>query len=133
LLELKPDDMEGLQHMEVLCQKQERWPELADVLGKRLQLLGPDADVELKFKLGAVREAKLLDKFGAMELYGQILKAFPNHAGTLQRVEGIVQREPQNQVAVEALLKAYRANGDAAKLAQLVEIRVGVSQDPQER
>jgi len=44
-----------------------------------------------------------------------------------------VQKEPQNQAAVEVLLSVFRRNSDFAKLAQLIELRVGVAPDLEER
>lgn len=133
LLELKPDDVNGLARMERLCEAQQRWPELADVLAKRLKLVPPEEQEELRLKLGVVRETRLLDKAGAIDLYTALLTDNPQHAGALARMEGIVQREPQNQQATEVLLAAYRRGGEPMKLAQLIESRVTVSPDVMER
>jgi tetratricopeptide (TPR) repeat protein len=133
LLELRPDDAAALARMESLCQKQERWPELADVLARRIALLPPEQGLELKFRLATVREAKLLDKPGALALYGEVLALQPNHAGAVARMEAWVTREPQNLLAVETLLRALRASSDIAKLAQFIEVRVGVSTDSFEK
>lgn len=133
LLELKPDDMAALERMEALCQKQERWPELADVLARRIALMPPEAGLELKFRLASVRETRLLDRTGALALYGEVLSVQPNHPATVTRMEGLVAREPQNLLAVETLLRAFRASGDVPRLAQLIETRVGVSTDAFER
>jgi tetratricopeptide (TPR) repeat protein len=133
LMELKPDDAGALARMESLCQKQERWPELADVLARRIALMPPEQALELKFRLAAVREAKLLDKTGALAQYGEVLSMQPNHAGAVSRMEAWVTREPQNLLAVETLLRAFRASGDIVKLAQFIEIRVGVSTDSFEK
>ncbi|MEW5738109.1 MAG: tetratricopeptide repeat protein [Myxococcota bacterium] len=133
LLELKPEDVNGLARMERLCEAQGRWPELADVLARRLKLVGPDEAPDVSYRLAVVRETRLLDKSGAIELYAELLAKNPNHPGALQRMEGIVQREPQNQHAVEVLAQAFRAGGDPVKLAQLIEARVGVSPDVVER
>lgn len=133
LLELKPEDPNGLERMERLCEAQGRWPELADVLGRRLKLVSPDEQPQVAHRLGVVRETRLLDKSGAIELYADLLAKNPNHPGALARMEGIVQREPQNQHAVEVLAQAYRAGGDPTKLAQLIEARVAVSPDVVER
>ncbi|MCE9668260.1 tetratricopeptide repeat protein [Myxococcus stipitatus] len=133
LLELKPDDVAALERMEGLCQKQERWPELADVLSRRIALMPAEAGLELKFRLAQVRETRLLDKTGALTLYGEVLSVQPNHPGAVGRMEGLVAREPQNLLAVETLLRAFRASGDVARLAQVIEARVGVSTDAFER
>jgi tetratricopeptide (TPR) repeat protein len=133
LLELKPDDAAALGRMESLCQKQERWPELADVLAKRIALMPPEQALELKYRLAAVREVKLLDKTGALAQYGEVLSLQPNHAGAIARMEAWVTREPQNLLAVETLLRALRASGDITKLAQYLEIRVNASTDSFEK
>ncbi|MFZ5470742.1 MAG: tetratricopeptide repeat protein [Myxococcota bacterium] len=133
LLELRPDDALALSRMDQLCEELQRWPELADVLAKRISLAVTDPSVELKFRLAQVRELKLLDKVGALDLYTEILALQPQHPGAIGRMEAIAAREPQNQAAVDVLMRAYRANGDLAKLAQLIEARVAVSADAWER
>lgn len=133
LLELKPEDVGALARMERLCEAQSRWPELADVLARRLKLVTAEERPEVAYRLGVVRETRLLDKSGAIDLYEELLKQNPNHSGALTRMEGMVQREPQNQHAVEVLAAAYRAGGDPNKLAQLIEARVTVSPDVVER
>ncbi|HUM11208.1 MAG TPA: tetratricopeptide repeat protein [Myxococcaceae bacterium] len=133
LLELKPDEAQALERLDALCEKQERWPELADVIGRRLALPGGDLDLDLRTRLAVVRETRLLDKYGALELYGEVLAAQPKHAGALAQLEAWAQREPQNKPLVEVLLAAYRTTGEQAKLAGLLEARVGASADPFER
>ena len=133
LLELSPDDANALLKMERLAETQQRWPELADVLARRIRALPPEEQPPLSFKLAVVRETKLLDKQGALDLYRELLAANARHEGSLQRMEGLVQREPQNQQAFEILAGAFRRASDAVKLAQLIESRVGVSPDQVER
>ncbi|HEY1416587.1 MAG TPA: gliding motility protein, partial [Myxococcaceae bacterium] len=133
LLELKPDDAQALEKLDALCGKQERWPELADVMGRRLALPGGDLDLDLRTRLAVVRETRLLDKYGALELYGQVLAAQPRHPGALAQLENWSQREPQNKPMVDVLLGAYRVSGEHEKLADLIELRVGASADPFER
>ncbi len=133
LLELRPEDAGALARMEGLCQKQERWPELADVLARRIALMVAEEALQLKFRLATVRESKLLDKSGALSLYGEVLGLQPNHAEAVARMEAWVAREPQNLLAVETLLRAFRASSDIPRLAQLIETRVGVSTDAFEK
>ena len=97
LLELKPDDDDALARMDVLCTRAERWPEVADVLARRAALADGQAALELKARLGEVRELRLLDKFSALELYREVLSAEPRHAVALPRVEELVQEGPAKQ------------------------------------
>ncbi|HEY0883358.1 MAG TPA: gliding motility protein, partial [Archangium sp.] len=81
LLELAPDDANALARMEKLCEAQQRWPELADVLNRRIRALPPEEQPALSFKLAVVRETKLLDKQGALDLYRELLAQNPRHEG----------------------------------------------------
>jgi tetratricopeptide (TPR) repeat protein len=133
LLEISPEEPQALERMDRLCEAQERWPELADVLARRLKVAQGDALNAAKYRLGLVRETKLLDKAGAIELYTDLLASDPRSSGALTRMEAIVAKEPQNAVAVGVLLTAYRALGDLVKLATVIEARVAVSPDGYER
>jgi tetratricopeptide (TPR) repeat protein len=133
LLDLAQSHGPALARMDALCEDQQRWPELADVLGRRLQLVAPEERPPIAFKLAVVRETRLLDKSGAIELYTELLSNGQRHAGALQRLEAIAQKEPQNQAAFEVLARAYREGGDPVKLSALIEARVTVSPDVVER
>lgn len=133
LLELKPDDLQALARMERLCEAQERWPELADAISKRLKVAPLSERLELSLKLAMVRETRLLDRPGALTLYQELLAQDPQHPGALSRLEAMVQREPQHQAAVDVLLDAYRRSGDVQKLVAAIDARVTVSPDAVER
>lgn len=133
LLELKPDDLQALARMERLCEAQERWPELADAITKRLKVAPASERQALTFKLAVVRETRLLDKPGALELYQELLTEDPTQPDALARLEAMVLREPQNQPAVDVLLGAFRRSGDAFKLVTAIDARVLVSPDAVER
>ena len=133
LLELAPKSARALMRIEGLAEKQERWPELADVLAQRLSLQGDAPDAELKYRLATVRESRLKDRLGALTLYIEILSGQPRHPGALARLEAIVAAEPDHRSAAEALLNAYRSAREVHKLAQALEARVKVSSDSAER
>lgn len=133
VLEFNPDEPVALERMERLCESQDRWPELADILARRIKKTAGDLQLDLKYKLGLVKETKLVDKTGAIELYTELLAVNPRHPGAVTRMEALVTREPQNAHAAGVLLKAYRGSGDLQKMAQLIESRVGVSPDAIER
>ena len=138
ILEVRPDDARTLARLDALCEELGRWPELADVVARRLAGLPDDAQSgaeadRLRFRLAQVREAKLLDRVGALDLYAQLLLTDPKHPGALARVEAMVEREPNNLAASDVLLRAYRASGDATKLAGQLEARASASPDGDER
>jgi tetratricopeptide (TPR) repeat protein len=133
LLDLAPEDAGALEQMDTLCVGLERWAELADVLVRRLSQIGAEASLDLRFRLAEVRETKLADKAGSLELYKEILSAQPEHPGVLGRLEAWLTRDPQAAGVAELLLRAYRAARDVGKLSQLLEARVGLAPDSRER
>ena len=133
LLELKPNEPRALERMDALCVRQQRWPELAEVIGKRIaQTQGPDLH-ELKFRLAQIKEARLRDKASAIALWGEILSEDPGHAGAAGALEALLQKEPANGQAAQALLTAYRTGKNNQGLAELIEKRVAASPDRNER
>jgi tetratricopeptide (TPR) repeat protein len=133
LIELSPEHAEALSRLDRLCEAQGRWPELADVLARRLKLAPSEEQADVSMRLAVVRETRLLDKAGAIDLYEALLTQNPRHPGALGRLEALVQREPQHQHAFEVLAAACRAGGDPMRLGQLIEGRVAVSPDVAER
>jgi golgin subfamily B member 1 len=133
VLDLRNDDQEALRRMDSLCEAEQRWPELADILIRRLRVEAAEDCDDLKLKLALIRETKLLDKTGAIELYTELLASNSRNGSAMQRLEAIVQREPQNLPSVDALIAAYRLNRDTGKLTRLLESRAAVTQDQIER
>ncbi|MBM4378105.1 MAG: tetratricopeptide repeat protein, partial [Deltaproteobacteria bacterium] len=139
VLELHPDAPTTLERMDGLSLRLERWPELADVLARRIQLLAhvpaaePELLAELRYRLASVRESKLLDRAGALQLYAEVLAADPDHAAALQRLEVLCQKEPHNREAVELLLTGLRRRGEHGKLAAVLDARAAVADTAQER
>ncbi len=78
--------------MDWLCQRQERWPELADVLARRVAIAAGGGALELRFRLAQIRESKLLDKYGALDLYTQILAEAAGPRGRARRGRGGASR-----------------------------------------
>jgi golgin subfamily B member 1 len=132
LLELDAAHPEALARMEKLCEVQQRWPELSDILSRRLRLEGIGNRTGLVWRLATLRETRLLDRQGAIELYGDLLKEDPNHADSISRLQGILLKEPQNQDAARLLIEAFRLT-DPNRLAQVLEARSQVSPDVMER
>jgi tetratricopeptide (TPR) repeat protein len=124
LLELRPDDANALLRLDSLCERLERWDELAEVLGRRLKLPHADHD-ELMLRLAHVRRAKLHDATGALPLLGEIL----HHSGARNELEQLVADTPELVEATDLLLNVYRKASDAGRLAALLDSAAGTTQD----
>jgi len=132
LLEIAPEDAPALERMDELCQRQALWPELADVLARRIRL-HPEASAELKLRLARICAAQLDDLNRAVQLYAATLESAPEHAAALSDLASIVDRDPQNAAACEALSRAYRRTGQVDRLASLIATRAGAAAEPQQR
>jgi len=137
LLEVSPYDAEALSRLDVLCVQQERWIDLADVLAREEKAAAQRGDaaaqVEFLFRLAELREGRLLDSEGAFALYRRILEIDPAHARTHARLEAILDEDPTHLEAIELLENAFRAAGDAARLADILEARVAATHDAEAR
>ncbi|WP_373045433.1 hypothetical protein [Vulgatibacter sp.] len=135
LLEIVPLDPEALQRLDVLCVQQERWIDLADVLAREEQAAALRGDgaarVEFLFRLATLREARLLDRDGALALHKQILELAPDHEPTLARLRALLAEAPNDLELIEILENAHRATGDAAPLAEMLEARADATPDPE--
>jgi golgin subfamily B member 1 len=137
LLELAPSDRDALGRLDRLCVRSERWVDLADVLEREIDAAaGADDDVALvvlRSRLAELKEARLLDKDGALALYEEVLAARPDHPEAIARLEALLQKDPGNARAALALERAYATGGDALKQAAVLELRAGERPDPEER
>ncbi len=127
ILEVDEYDYDALQRLDVLCEVEERWVELADVLAKEIALFAKDGrtqeEMECKTRLAFVREERLLDRSGAISLYGEILQQQPQHPEIIPRLENMVSRNLVSEEAIELLHQAYYAAGDFGKLCAMLEER----------
>ncbi|HTT71480.1 MAG TPA: hypothetical protein VMG32_09680, partial [Anaeromyxobacteraceae bacterium] len=137
LLELAPDRREALEHLDRLCLATERWPELAEVLGREVALARTAGDAPataaLLERLAELKEVRLLDREGAVEHCEEILAARPDDPRALARLEALLGKDPGNVRAASALERAYASTGAWAKYASVLEMRAGERPDPVER
>ncbi len=92
-LQFGGDQMEVLDKLEALFGRLESWSDLIDVLGQKSALVDDDkeAQLALRLKTAGVMEEKLGEREGAIEVY-----------------LGILDEEPSNFVALDALDRLYR-------------------------
>ncbi len=134
VLELDEQNAQALEQADRLSDRLMRWPELSGVLERRLRLpASAEEKSALRFRLAELRELKLENRTGSLPLYRQLLLEVPGHSGALARLEGLSSREPKNAALLDALIDAYRAAQQHAKLASKLEARAALSADPAER
>ncbi|HET7826919.1 MAG TPA: tetratricopeptide repeat protein [Anaeromyxobacter sp.] len=137
LLDVAPHDREALARLDRLCVRTERWVDLGDVLSREIEAAHAEGDlgsiVVYQYRLAELKEVRLLDRDGALELYEAVLAARPDHPEAIAHLEALLQKDPSNGRAAAALEAAYAAQGDAARQAAVLEVRAGERPDPTER
>ena len=137
LLEAQPKDRAVLARLDALCLRGDRFAELAEVLFREVALADQAGDeaasVELRERLAALRETKLLDRDGALGLFEEIVARRPDHEGALARLEAMLARDPGNARAAQALERAHAATGRWDRHAAALAVRAKERPDPLER
>jgi tetratricopeptide (TPR) repeat protein len=136
ILDAVGDEPKALAALDRVFLRNARWRELADILSRQLTIVGPEDDrarhLELKFRLGQLREQHLADAAGAIEVYRDILDLDPAHAGARGRLEfrlGDASAEgAELRLAAAAILEPiYEQLGEWRPLVGVHEIQVGAA------
>lgn len=115
----EPSDDEAERELEKLFTRLERWPSLAELLKGRFDKLGA-GDID-----GKVAILK-----GMLAIYGGKMKAEPKVLATYQMILDI---DPSNVQAIDALLERYSAQGRWPDYAKTLQRKIDQAQDPDER
>ncbi|HWP10151.1 MAG TPA: tetratricopeptide repeat protein [Polyangiaceae bacterium] len=131
ILELDPDDLTALSRLDVLYQTAGNWTELLNVLTHEAELTqDPVESVSYQYRIAELYEQHLGDVERAVELYRDILNIVPDHAPTLQALEGIKGGKRAPLAAASVLEPVYESMGEWAKLISVLEVQVAASDDP---
>src|SRR4029078_9896711 len=91
ILDAAGDEPSALRSLDRVYQRNAMWRQLADVIARQLPIVGPDDDklahVELKYRIGQLREQQLGDGAGAIDAYRDILGRIPAHARPRRALE----------------------------------------------
>ncbi len=131
-----PDELNAYRALDRIYVATQHWKELAQVIGRELSLVPPgdvDAIVDLKFRLGALREQHLDDPKGAIDQFRDILDLKADHAGARQSLERRLS-DADHQLEVAAILEPiYQQLGEWARLIEVHEIQLAREQNPTAR
>ncbi|GAB4566919.1 MAG: hypothetical protein Tsb0020_19040 [Haliangiales bacterium] len=130
-----PTDPEALSRLDELYQREAMWPELVEVIDRRVAL---EADVgvraELSFRAAQVVANELIEPDAAIERYSALLAFAPGHQPTREALQQLMQREESAERAAPVLERLHRAEGDYEALARMYERRLEMpSPDPEQR
>lgn len=137
VLDAEGENLSALRALDRLFQRNERWAELADILGRELILVGPDQEraehLDLKFRLGRVRETHLGDVPGAVDAYRDILDLDPSHEGARQALEARLGDADHRLAAADILEPIYEQLEMFERLVQVHEIQLAAKDMPMAR
>src|SRR5205085_2786351 len=113
-----------------------QWNELSPVIQRELGLVPPGdtaAIVDLKFRLGQLREQHLGDVTGAIEMYRDILDLDATHGGARsaleKRLAAINESWPQSVALDESAIEKLKPDGIEGPLLRELLIKVAEAYD----
>jgi tetratricopeptide (TPR) repeat protein len=136
LLALHPDDAATLLRLDRLLEASEQHGELAEVLRRRIELTaeqGLEQALPLRLRLAKLLDERLGDASGAQALYREILAERPDEGQALAWMEARFSADAKNREAAQALLEAYRRLHESNDLTRILERRLSVAEDREER
>jgi golgin subfamily B member 1 len=134
ILELNPTSRVALSALDSLYEREQKWSDLADNVGRQLSLVDDEqGQLALMLKLGLLRETRMNAPEAAIEIYREVLERDANNADALAALERLLAHvEYQSQIA-EILEPLYRDKGEYAKLIGIHDIQVKNSQSVDQR
>jgi tetratricopeptide (TPR) repeat protein len=130
-LEIDPDDLPALGHLDGLYAQTGQWRDLLQVLERQAELVADDEQrVELRFRIGELWRRHLEDPTQAIEIYREILVGAPHHQPTLDALTTMTTDAVEPLAAAEVLEEVYLGAGEYRKLADAREVKVRFTEDP---
>ena len=134
VLDHVPDDGDTLVDLSRLYRQQERYPDLLEIIERRLALSEDAAErVDLTCEVGSLLHQHLQREAEALERYAEVLERDPAHAEALAAIEAMAQ-DPDLLMRAAEILKPIYASGQAhRKLADLLMHVADATLDPREQ
>lgn len=132
--EFDPDDLAAAKQLERLYEGTNRWEEAAAVLPKLARLSKNTADVvDYNNRLAGIYITRLDQPAAGVETYKTIVELKANHPETVSNLEKLLGDERCRLSAAEVLEGIFRTNAEWLKLAAILEMRLGATQEPAQR
>jgi len=119
-LEIEPSDVDALRALERLYAEAERWSELVEILRQHMEFADSDDERrELGRRAGAIRDERLEDPEGAIEIYADVVSGLGPDRQTLQALAGLYERTERWEDMLETLQTEEGLCEDAGERAEL--------------
>ncbi|MCK5797735.1 MAG: tetratricopeptide repeat protein [Deltaproteobacteria bacterium] len=132
ILDIDADESRAMRSLETIYERLERWAEFAETLQRELSLVSSDdleATIDLKYRLGQLRETYLEDVSGAIDAYRDILEIKTDHEGARLALESRLTDETFQLDASSILEPIYTELEAWQQLVQVYEIQLSRQED----
>ncbi len=133
ILDIEADHEIAVQALDGLYAAEEQWGRLAALLNRRLTRSPEGSRVELELRLGTLLFERLGDAATALDHLDSVLRERPSLSEATRLVERLLlvpQVRPRAAVVLEAV---YASRDEVADLVRILEIRLEVAPDGDER
>ena len=131
VLDLDPAEETALARLDELFEATEQWHELLGILDRQLELSDDVSEQEdLKYRVGRLWEVHLGDGLRAVEVFGEVLATNPDHAPSVEALEGMVERGDHEVEAARVLQPLYQDKGQWEELVHVLRLLIDASDDP---
>jgi golgin subfamily B member 1 len=119
---------------EPLFEQQGMWSELADNVGRQLELSDdPDRQIALMLKLAELRETRMHATDAAIEIHREVLERESSNERALAALERLIAAPEYQMQIAEILEPLYRDSSDFQKLIGIYEIQIRNSASADQR
>ena len=134
ILDAAGDQPGALRSLDRIYLRNGMWKELADVLGRQITIIGPEDDkpghVELKYRLGQLKEQHLSDVPGAIDAYRDILDIDVGHPKAREALEIHLRGDDKQKLVVAGILEpVYEQLQEWVPLVGIHEIQLASEKD----
>ncbi|MEM6731131.1 MAG: tetratricopeptide repeat protein, partial [Myxococcota bacterium] len=130
VLRSEPTNETAVDQLLTLYERDNRWPEVSDLLARKVQnASGPDRDA-LAVRLARITEERLGDFERAADWYCSVLQDNPENGDALEGLERLLPKVKQVLRIAELLQPLYAENGRWDQAAAMLEIRIRECEDP---
>ncbi len=133
ILEIEPGHEQAIFALDKLYATHERWPNLADLLRRRIELAGSTGGAQLKLRLGTLLFVKLGDPKAALDYLEEVVLGDPSNREARELVEKCLAHPDLRQRAAIILEGVYSDREEMRDLVRVLEIRLEFVSDDVER
>ncbi|MCP4602512.1 MAG: tetratricopeptide repeat protein [Proteobacteria bacterium] len=127
-------DPAAIEALDKLYTKESMFPELLDNLMLQKEMTSDQAmRIELCSRIGEIQGNELADLDGAIDSYSEVLAQQPTHAKAINALDELAKDESVRMRAIEVIEPLHTEAGRWDQLAAIMELKLEIIDDPQER